>query len=127
MTTQFSCIEIEGNSWQNILTMRISGKLTKEDYERFVPEIERMIKAHDKVRILVELTDFHGWTVAAAWEDSKFGMHHYSDIERMAIVGETAWEKGMAMLLKPFTKAKVKYFDSSQMAVAKTWIMEDQV
>lgn len=126
MTTQFSCIEIEGNSWQNILTMRISGKLTKEDYERFVPEIEQMMAAHENVRILVELTDFHGWTAAAAWEDSKFGMRHYSDIERMAIVGEKAWEKGMAMLLKPFTKAKVKYFDSSQMDAAKTWIMEGQ-
>ena len=44
----------------------------------------------------------------------------------MAIVGEEAWEKGMALLLKPFTKAKVKYFDTSQMAAAKTWIMEGQ-
>jgi len=126
MTTQFSCIEIEEQSWENILTMRLSGKLTKEDYERFVPEIEHMIKVHDKVRILVELVDFHGWTVAAAWEDTKFGMRHFSDIERMAIIGDAAWEKGMALLLKPFTKAKVKYFDASQMAAAKTWIMEEQ-
>ncbi len=126
MTTQFSCIELEGSSWENVLTMRLSGKLTKEDYERFVPEIERMMKAHDKVRILVSLEDFHGWTAAAAWEDTKFGMRHFSDIERIAIVGEEAWEKGMALLLKPFTKAKVKYFDASQMTAAKTWIMEDQ-
>jgi len=84
------------------------------------------MKAHDKVRILVELVDFHGWTAAAAWEDTKFGMRHFSDIERMAIVGDEAWEKGMALLLKPFTKAKVKYFDANQMAAAKTWIMEGQ-
>ena len=50
MTAQFSCIEIEGNSWENISTIRLSGKLTKEDYEQFVPEIERMMKAHNKVR-----------------------------------------------------------------------------
>ncbi len=126
MTAQFSCIEIKEKSWENILTMRLSGKLTKEDYEAFVPEIERMIKAHDKVRILVELVDFHGWTAAAAWEDTKFGLRHFSDIERMAIVGDAAWEKGMALLLKPFTMAKVKYFDSSQMTAAKSWIMADQ-
>lgn len=126
MTTQFSCIEIEENSWENILTMRLSGKLTKDDYEQLVPEIERMMKVHDKIRILVELDDFHGWSAAAAWEDTKFGMHHFSDIERMAIVGDTAWEKGMTLLVKPFTKAKVKYFDASQMAAAKTWITEDQ-
>ena len=126
MTTQFSCIEIEGNNWENILTMRLSGKLSKEDYARFVPEIERIMKAHDKIRILLELVDFHGWTTAAAWEDSKFGLRHFNDIERIAIVGEAAWEKGMALLLKPFTMAKVKYFDSSQMDAAKTWIREGQ-
>jgi len=126
MTTQFSCIELEENSWENILTMRLSGKLTKEDYERLVPEIERMMMTHDKIRILVELDNFHGWTAAAAWEDTKFGMHHFSDIERIAIAGEAAWEKGIALLVKPFTKAKVKYFDASQMAAAKTWITEGQ-
>ncbi|HEX20526.1 MAG TPA: STAS/SEC14 domain-containing protein [Acidiferrobacteraceae bacterium] len=126
MTTQFSCIEVEGNSWENILTMRLSGKLTKEDYERFVPEIERMMKAHDKVRILVELVDFHGWTAAAAWEDTKFGIRHFNDVERIAIVGDAAWEKGMALLCEPFTVAKVKYFDTSQMAAAKTWIIQGQ-
>ncbi len=126
MTIQFSCIEIEENSWDNILFVRLSGKLTKEDYEQFVPEIERMMKAHDKVYILVELENFHGWTVAAAWEDTKFGIRHFNDIERIAIVGDAAWEKGIALLLKPFTKAKVKYFDSSQMVAAKTWIMESQ-
>ena len=124
MTVTFSAIEIEGNNWDNILTVRLSGKLTKEDYEQFVPEIERMMKAHDKVRILVELADFHGWTTAAAWEDTKFGMHHFNDIERIALVGDAAWEKGMALLCKPFTMAKVKYFDRSQMAAAKTWIQE---
>ncbi|HFE37185.1 MAG TPA: STAS/SEC14 domain-containing protein [Gammaproteobacteria bacterium] len=125
MTTKFSCIEVEDRSWDNILTMRLSGKLTKEDYEQFVPEIERMINAHEKVRILIELIDFHGWTTAAAWEDTKFGVRHFSDIERMAIVGDANWEKGMALLLKPFTKAKVKYFDVSQMDEAKTWIKGD--
>jgi len=126
MTTQFSYIEIEGSRWEDILSMRLSGKLTKEDYECFVPEIERMMKVHDKVRVLVELVDFHVWTAAAAWEDTKFGMRHFSDIERMAIVGEGAWEKGMALLVKPFTKAKVKYFDATQMAAAKTWNMKEQ-
>ncbi len=125
MTTQFSYIKIEGNNWDNILTMRLSGKLTKEDYEQFVPEIERIMKAHDKVRILVELVDFHGWTAAAAWEDTKFGMHHFSDIERIAMVGDKAWEKGMALLIKPFTMAKVQYFDTHQLSAAKKWITEE--
>jgi len=125
MTTQFSRIEIEGHSWDNILTMQLSGKLTKDDFDVFVPELERMIKDHSCIRLLVTLDDFHGWTTAAAWEDGKFGLRHYSDIERMAIVGDKRWEQGMALLLKPFTKAKVKYFDMTELDAANRWITED--
>lgn len=88
MTVTFSAIEIEGNNWDNILMVRLSGKLTKEDYEKFVPEIDRMMKAHDKVRMLVELADFHGWTTAA-WEDTKFGLLHFNDIEHSPWLGYT--------------------------------------
>ena len=68
--------------------------------------------------------DFHGWTTAAAWDDTKFGIQHFNDIERIAIVGDAAWGKGMALLCKPFTMAKVKYFNTGQMAAANSWIKE---
>jgi len=51
-------------------------------------------------------------------------MRHFNSIERLAIVGESAWEKGMAVFCKPFTTAKVKYFDHSQRQQAETWLEE---
>lgn len=126
MTTRFHSIELADSVRDNVLTVRLSGRLTKEDYETFVPEIERMMDAHGKVRLLVQLEDFHGWTTAAAWEDTTFGLRHYRDIERIAIVGDRAWEKGMALLCKPFTAAKVQYFDASETAAAKQWIAETE-
>jgi hypothetical protein len=48
------------------------------------------------LRILFIMDDFHGWTAGAMWEDTKFDLKHWKDIERLAIVGETKWEKGMA-------------------------------
>ena len=47
-----------------VLAIRATGKLTKEDYEQFVPPIERNIE-NGKVRILFEMHDFHGWEAAA--------------------------------------------------------------
>ncbi len=35
------------------------------------------------------------------WEDIKFDMKHFADIERLAIVGESKWEKGMAVFRRP--------------------------
>ena len=63
-----------------------------------------------------------GWEMAAAWQDTKFGMRHFHDIERLAMVGEKAWEHGMAVFCKPFTKAEIRYFDSSAAAEAESWI-----
>jgi len=72
-----------------VLILNLSGKLAKEDYAHFTPEIERAVKVHGKVRMLVRMDGFHGWFMGALWEDAKFGLHHFSNIERLALVGET--------------------------------------
>jgi hypothetical protein len=104
--------------------VKISGKLHKDDYEKFVPFVERLIAAHGKLRLLVEMHDFHGWDVSALWQDMKFDLKHFKDIERLALVGETKWEKGMATFCKPFTTAKIQYFDVGQAAEARRWVLE---
>lgn len=106
------------------LEIQLSGKLTKEDYQHFVPVIQKRITDQGKVRLLVSLHDFHGWTMGALWEDTKFDFSHFSDINRLALVGESKWEAGMAAFCKPFTTAKIKYFDQSEFAAAKSWIQE---
>lgn len=115
-------VELREEAAGKNLVVRASGKLSKQDYERFVPEVERLIKAHGKLRILLELHDFHGWEAAALWEDIKFDTKHFGDIERLAIVGESKWEQGMAAFCKPFTTAKIKYFDAAKEADAKAWL-----
>lgn len=105
-----------------VLVIKLTGKLTKDDYERFVPQVERAIKEHGKVRLLVEMHDFHGWTVAALWEDLKFDLTHFRDIERLALVGDRKWEAGMAAFCKPFTTATIRYFDQTKRDEAADWI-----
>lgn len=107
-----------------IVILNLTGKLVKEDYEHFTPEVERAVQAQGKIRMLVRMHDFHGWTLSAVWEDSKFGLHHFSDIERLALVGESRWEAGMAVFCKPFTRATVRYFDESKDDEATQWIHE---
>jgi len=107
-----------------ILVIQLSGKLTKQDYEQFTPEVERLIKKHGKLRMVVEMHDFHGWTMGSLWEDIKFDWRHFADIERLALVGHSKWEAGMAVFCKPFTKATIRYFDEAKADDAFTWINE---
>jgi len=114
-------VEVAGGK---ILEIRVTGKLTKEDYEHFVPRTEELMK-ESKVKILMSMHDFSGWDMGALWEDIKFDIKHFGDIEKLALVGEKQWEKGMAMFCKPFTTAKVEYFDQSEIEKAREWLAED--
>lgn len=105
-----------------IIEVQVSGTLTKEAYQQFVPVTEAAIARHGKVRILFIMNDFHGWNAGALWEDLKFDLKHFAHIERLAIVGETKWEQGMATFCRPFTTAAMKYFDHKDIEKAREWI-----
>ena len=108
-----------------MLHVKATGKLTKESYEAFVPVVDQQIEEHGRIRVLFEMHDFHGWTAGAMWEDLKFDFKHWKDIERLAIVGESKWQQGMAVFCKPFTAAKIQYFDHSRLGEAESWLGEE--
>lgn len=105
-----------------LLEIHVTGKLAKQDYEHFVPTVEKLVKEHGKIRLLVDMHDFHGWTAGALWQDVKFDMRHFNHIERIAMVGEKKWQRGMSVFCKPFTAAKIRYFDHSSIEEARTWL-----
>jgi hypothetical protein len=108
-----------------ILEVRATDKLTRADYEEFVPEFERLIAQHGKLRVLFEMRDFHGWKAGALWEDIKLDLEHFADIERLALVGEKAWQKGMSVFCKPFTSAEVRYYELDELERAREWLREE--
>ena len=117
-------IHLHAEESSNIVEVKVTGKLVKEDYDTFVPEFDRLIKRFGKIRILFEMVDFHGWTVSALWADFKFDLKHFQDIDRLAMVGDKKWEKGMSVFCKPFTTATVRYFDQDVREEAIAWLGE---
>jgi hypothetical protein len=109
-----------------LLGFKLSGKLHDEDYKTFVPAVEAAIQAHGKVRLFAQFQDFHGWDLKALWDDIKFSTKHCADVERIALVGDKQWEKWMAAVCKPFTMAKVKYFDAKDAEAAWAWLGQPQ-
>lgn len=116
--------QLPGGS-DNVLAFRMSDKLHDEDYKTFVPLVDQAIaKSGGKVRLLAEFHDFKGWDARALWDDVKFATTHCTKIERIALVGEKAWEAWMAKVCKPFTMAKIRYFDVHAIDAAWAWIRE---
>jgi hypothetical protein len=110
------------NAGGKVLELQTTGKLTHDDYQRFASKFESLFKEHGKLSVLFEMVDFHGWEGAALWDDVKFDVKHFSDIERLAMVGDKKWEKGMSVFCRPFTTAKVRYFDTTELNQARAWV-----
>jgi hypothetical protein len=118
-------IQLNEEHGGKLLVIHVCGQLTKEDYEKILPEFERLVWLHVKLRVLFEMTDFQGWTAGALWEDTKFEMHHLNDIDRLAVVGEQEWQQGMTAFYQPFTKATIRYFDQADATQARNWLGEE--
>jgi hypothetical protein len=105
-----------------VLEVDLHGKLTRRDFDQFVPETERLIARHGKIRLLVTMHDFDGWDAGALWEEIKWEAKHFLHIERIAIVGEECWQKRMAKVCNSLTTAKVRYFKLNQLEAAYAWV-----
>ena len=111
-------------STDKALGFTLSGKLHDADYQQFVPAVDAAIGAHGKIRLLAHFEDFHGWDMHAVWDDIKFSATHCTLIDRIALVGDKRWEAEMAKICKPFTMARLRYFDASKIGEAWEWLEE---
>jgi hypothetical protein len=101
------------------LSMRISGKLTHEDYEIIFPVVESAVAAIEgaAVKVLVDLTAFEGWEIRAAWDDLKLGLKHGKDFEKIAIYGNENWEQKAARIGSWFISGEIEYFEKEKDAI----------
>jgi len=107
-----------------MLEVCASGRLTHSDYRRLVPQFERLVEQHAKIRILFEMKEFRGWDATALWDDIRLDWKHFSTIERLALVGNKKWQKWMSKVCLPFTTAKIRYFDRANTEEARNWLAD---
>ncbi len=117
-------IEFEGKPADSVQRIRAWGKLTKADYDKFIPEAESRIAQHNnKMHVLVDFTDFEGWAeISAMWADAKFGIKHHNDLERMAVIGHSKWQKVVCDMFIPVLGKKMRYFEEDQADQAREWV-----
>jgi ubiquinone/menaquinone biosynthesis C-methylase UbiE len=115
-------IRLNEENGGKILEACVSGKLTHGDYQRFGPEFVRLVKQHGKINVLFEMVGFRGWKTAALWDDIKLDLNHFAGIEKLAMVGDKKWQRGMSKFCRPFTTARIRYFDHTAASEARAWL-----
>ena len=103
----------------------ITGKLTTEEIEEFLPEMEKATKeAKKKLRLLVDVTRMQGAKIKSEWEIFEFLRKHIKDIQLIAVVGAHSWTKVMSEILAEsiFVEAPTVYFKPEEIEDAWKWL-----
>ncbi|QQX75398.1 MULTISPECIES: STAS/SEC14 domain-containing protein [Aequorivita] len=112
---------------KDTLGILISGKTTKEDYERLNPLLETHKKNHEKIKMLVEVKDFN-YSAGALWEDLKFSFNYLGSISAIAIVTEKEWlEESMETFGKVWPNLNVEGFEFEEQKKALDWLKKQKV
>jgi hypothetical protein len=115
-------IQLVEQSGGKILEVHLSDKLTEADYQLLLPQFERLLREHGKLRVLLDLTRFTSGEVRPLREDLKIYGSLLSAIERIAMVGDQKWRDWLATVCAPLLTANIRYFDPAQAEEARAWI-----
>lgn len=67
--------------------------------------------------------DCTGFELEALWDDGRFGMKHWRDFSRIAVVTDHAWLRSVTGMFAPFIHGEVRLFDLAGLSAAKEWIV----
>ena len=107
-----------------LLWIRAGGRLEDEDYNRFVPQFERIAEREaGTVPMVIELApDFSSWDLGGLWRDLKFDVRHKDCFGRIAIIGDSKWEEWGTEMSSSLFRAEMKFFQPSQRSHAESWV-----
>ena len=100
------------------------GRLTKKDYDEIlIPKVKQALVRGGKVRLYYDLgQQFAGIDSAAAWEDFRLGIEHFSRWERVAVVTDVNWIRLAMNVFRFLMPGQMRVFETRQADEAKAWI-----
>jgi hypothetical protein len=104
---------------------KVVGKLTAEDVSALSHLIENAITSYRKpIGLLADLSEMHGASWDARWDEMRFLQRHSDHIARMAVICNDEWQEISEMILvaTAFMQAETLYCNSSEINHAWHWV-----
>ncbi len=119
-------IKIHQNTEEDILALKITGRLAKGDFDDLVPSLKKQISASSSPRIILMIKEFKGWRPTADfWEDLELDGDYIGKFERIAVVADENWQQWGTRPVSPITNGALHIFPLSQEAHALYWTAQN--
>lgn len=114
------------NQRDNVVAIRVTQKLTDDDYAHLTPFLEHKLKRFDTLHLLVELDNYDGWGDEATVDDLCLGLDDVDHIDQLAIVGADgnwrAWYDAQTPESDWDSSVDIRYFNQYQIDEAWMWL-----
>jgi hypothetical protein len=112
---------------QDVLAIEAVGKVTHEDYRTIlIPKAEAMMTKGPIKMLYVIGKEFIGYELEALWDDGAFGIKHWREFKRVAVVSDQVWLRASISMFTPLFPAEVRLFKLSELSAAKDWVIGAQ-
>lgn len=103
-----------------------SGEVCGSDYDNvLVPAIDAALDQHGRIKALLVFGEgFEGYTLEAAWDDTRLGLRHWDGFERLAIVTDVAWLRHALRAIAVLLPAPMRLFADDELEQARRWLSE---
>ncbi len=113
---------------ENVIAMRLSGTLTREDVHTYKAIIEDKIASHKHFGVCVDMSKLHDLGADALTDDAMVEFElltHVSKFRRCALVSDKSWPITMAVAIGHLIPLlEVKSFEPEQGDAAIVWASE---
>lgn len=106
-----------------VIGFKATGTVSAEDYKSvLIPEMEARLKEQGKLRLVYVMgPDFEGFEPGAMMDDTMFGLKHYFDFEKIAVVTDhDVWANAVKMM-GWMIPGDVQVFSVGKLEDAKAW------
>jgi hypothetical protein len=113
---------------KEVLTVQVTGPLSREDFDALSAEIDPWIEAHHSLRgIIIHAQRFPGWeNLGSFLRHIEFVGQHHRKVRRVALSADGAIPKVISELANHFVEAELKNFGYDNYEEAIAWAAEDK-
>lgn len=102
----------------------VDGKVEGYEYDDTILHLKGKIQKRGKINILEYVKNFDGFDREVLWDNIKFGIDDFQDIERCAVVSDKDYPGAAPDMVDPMLKMEVKTFTPDQLLEAREWCAE---
>lgn len=108
----------------NILALKIIGEISDKEYDEICAMLENRIAQGSQMRLFLVVEPYLSFNSAESlYEDLRFVKTYSESIDRVAVLGDRAWEKTWLALFALFSKVQMEHFEKSEVEAATQWLV----